>query len=544
MRNPTAIVLVATLALIVTACQSTTGPGTTATPTTAAASPTAGGGGTINVLLTQKVVDLHPLSGQRNAGFLIATMVFQDMLYGVGADNRYEPRLAERWEVSSDAKTWTFHLRRGLKWSDGQPFSSKDVLFTWTMYATPDVSDQAGKLAVLKGRKDYVDGKATTIAGLRAPDENTFVMELDEANSALLSTFAWPVLPIIPQHILGSVPPKELKTHPFFRNPTTSMGPFKLVRWMPDQFIELERNPNYWKPVKADKVFLREMDPNVAVTAIEKGELDIMLTNGDDALRFEKLPNLKVESATSPGVNKVTIRREAAPFNDKRVRQAFLYAIDRKGIIDTVYKGRASVVNTDLRAPGTIPSGIEEYAYNPTKAKQLLAEAKWDANYVYKLAFPVGSNDRKAYTEIIQANLAAVGVKAQITPLESGAFQEAITKRTVDGAAVGGGVYTIDGNSVAAPLNCSRFFPIGENLAHYCNPQVDQMFLQARTVTDTAQRQSIYQQIAKILNDEVSHFWINAADSVYARSAKLTGFRPIGDSTTFTVHIADWAKSQ
>ncbi|MBM4421176.1 MAG: ABC transporter substrate-binding protein [Chloroflexi bacterium] len=544
MKFSPAIGLLLTGALIVTACQPTAGTGTSPTSAPAAATPAAGGGGTINVLLTQKVVDLHPLSGQRNAGFLIATMVFQDMLYAVGADNKYEPRLAERWEVSSDAKTWTFHLRKGIKWSDGQPFSSKDVLFTWTRYATPDASDQAGKLAVLKGRKDFVDGKTPTIAGLRAPDANTFVMELDEPNSALLSTFAWPVLPIIPEHILGNVPPKDLKTHAFFRNPTVSMGPFKLVRWLPDQFIEMERNPNYWKPVKADKVFLREMDPNVAVTAVEKGELDVMLTNGDDALRLERLPNLKVEAATSPGINKITIRREAAPFNDKRVRQAFLHAIDRKGIIDTVYKGRASIVNTDLRAPGTIPSGLDEYAYNPAKARQLLADAKWDPNYVYKLAYPVGSNDRKAYTEIIQANLAAVGVKSQITPLESGAFQEAITKRTVDGAAVGGGVYLIDGNSVAAPVNCNRFFPIGENLAHYCNPQVDQLFLQARTITDQTQRLALYQQIAKILNDEVSHFWISASDSVYARSTRLTGFRPNGDSTTFTVGIADWAKAQ
>lgn len=524
------------LALLVAACQAPP----TASPS---AAPTAASGGTLNVLLTQKIVDLHPLSGQRNAGFLIATMAFQDMLYAVGADNKYEPRLAERWELSSDAKTYTFHLRKGLKWSDGQPFSSKDVLFTWKMYMTPDASDQAGKLTTVKGRKDYVDGKTTTPAGLRAPDDNTFIMELDEANSALLSTFAWPPLPIIPEHVLSAVAPKDLKTHPFFRAPTTSMGPFRFVRWQPDQFVELERNPNYWKPVKADRVFLREMDPNVAITALEKGELDIMLTNGDDAARLETLPNIKVESASSPGLNKVTFTPEKAPFNDKRVRQAFLYAIDRKGIIATVYKGKASIVNTDLRAPGTVPSGLEEYTYNPTKAKQLLTDAKWDPNYVYKLSFPVGSKDRQAYAEIIQANLAAVGVKTQLMPLESGAFQEAITKRTVDGAAVGGGVYTIDGNSLSAPLNCNRFFPTGENLAWYCNPRVDQLFLQARSVTGEAQRNAIYQEIAKILNDEVSHLWINAADSVYARSAKLTGFKPIGDSTTFTVNIADWGKS-
>ncbi|HEV8534608.1 MAG TPA: ABC transporter substrate-binding protein [Candidatus Limnocylindria bacterium] len=467
------------------------------------------------------------------------TLVY-DALVALAPDDTYESRLASGYTVSPDATTYTFRLRPNVKWSDGQPFTSKDVAFTFKLLMTPDVSAHAAKLTDVKGRADFVAGKTTEVTGFRTPDTNTFVIELERPNSALISALSWPFIGILPEHVLGQVPPKSLATHQFFLAPTVGLGPFKFVKWETDQYIELDRNPSYWRSVSIDKIFIREMAADVANAALEKGELDIAITNAQDADRLDKLPKVTVDSAPNPGINLISLANDKAPFNDVRVRQALLYAIDRKGIINTVHGGRGTIVNTHMRAPGTVPQGLEAYDYSPTKAKQLLADAKWDPSYVIKMQWIKGVKDRDQTNEIVQANLAAVGVKMELQPYERGPLLDAYRLRTFDATAYGGGIYTIDGDSVTVPIACAQAYPKGTNITHYCNQRVDDLLARARSISDEAEKKRLYQEVAKISNTEVTNLWLNVADTLYARSDRLKGFKPYGDFTQFLLTASSW----
>ena len=542
MRNPLAssraFALAVASALLIGACAAppSTAPGTSPT---AATTGQAASGGTLTVQFPLKPRSFNPLGQPLSSDQMVMTLVY-DGLVALAPDDTYESRLASGYTVSPDAKTYTFRLRPNLKWSDGTAFTADDVLFTFKLLMTPDISAHAAKLSDVKGRADFIAGKSTDVPGLRASDPNTFVIELDKPNSALISALSWPFIGILPKHVLGQVAPKDLATHRFFLAPTVGLGPFKFVKWETDQYVELEKNPNYWRPVKIDRIFLREMTADAASAALEKGELDIAITNAQDADRLDKLSKVTVDSAPNPGINLISLANDRPAFKDVRVRQALLYAIDRKGIIQTVHAGRGTIVNTHMRAPGTVPSGLEAYDYNPTKAKQLLAEAKWDPNYVIKMQWIKGVKDRDQTNEIVQANLAAVGVKMELQPFERAPLLEAYSKRTFDATAYGGGIYTIDGDSVTVPIACAQAYPKGTNITHYCNAKVDELLDKARSISDEAEKKRLYQEVAKITNAEVTNLWLNVADTLYARNDRLKGFRPYGDFTQFLLTAWNW----
>src|SRR5438067_9018201 len=219
-----------------------------AAPTVAAVAGTAvanaSSGSTLNIYLYQKPKNWNPLAPPNGPDTQVMTLI-DDALLLVNDRYQYEPRLAEQWSVSPDARTFTFNLRRGLKWSDGHAFSARDVLFTYKLLANPaSGSAQSAKFDHVVGIADYRSGKNTDVTGFRAPDDNTFVVELDQPNAAFISSISWPFYAILPEHTLGSADMKTLTDHPFFKNPTVGIGPYRFVRYETDQFVALEKNRN------------------------------------------------------------------------------------------------------------------------------------------------------------------------------------------------------------------------------------------------------------------------------------------------------------
>jgi peptide/nickel transport system substrate-binding protein len=468
-------------------------------------------------------------------------LAMNDMLVMIAPDNTYMPRLAESWDISADATTYTFHLRKGLKWSDGEPFSSKDVLFTFKLYMNPDSSNLVDTFAEVAGAADFKEHKTTSPEGLTAPDDNTFVMKLSGPDSEFLSTQVWPLLPIMPEHVLGTKNPKDLANDPWFRAPTTGMGPFKFVKWETDQFVEMERNPNYWKPVSIERMFFREADPNVAVAGMVAGDIDLMEPAASDIETLQTSGSVQIESAPDTGIIIIAPLMEKPPFDNVKVRQAFLYAMDRQGVVDTVFKGHASIVNTHMRIAKYLPTDLNPYAHDPAKAKQLLKEANWDPSYEWKIQWATGNKIREQIATILAANLQEVGVNAVLAPSEDGGFQETLTDRKGQGASfLGGGVYTVGAGAIETVLSCDRWWPKGENFSFYCNPEVDRLFKEAKATTDEAVKASNYGQIARITNEEINDFWITVQDTTYAHTTRLHGFKPTGSFTDFLSTIADW----
>jgi len=508
-------------------------------PTVVAA---ATGANTLNIYLYQKPKNWNPLAPPNGPDTQVLTLI-SDVLLMVNDKYEYEPRLAEKWTASTDAKTFTFNLRSGLKWSDGEPFSSKDVVFTYRLLANPaSGSAHSAKFDHVVGIADYRSGKATDVAGFRAPDPNTFVVELDQPNAAFISSISWPFYGILPEHTLGTADIKTLGDHPFFKNPTIGLGPFRFVRYETDQFVELEKNPNYRGSVGFDRVFLKPVTTDVATAQLEKGEMQLVQISPTDVDRLKSVASVKIESKPGPGIILMAVDLDGAPhLKDKRVRQAMLYAIDRAGIVNSVLAGQASITNTHIMGPaGAIPADLQKYEYSPDKARQLLKDASWNPDQVIKIQWIPGIRDRDATVQIVQAQLQAVGIKVELNPLEAGPLVENHKNRTFDLSLYGGGLYTIDGDSTSVPNQCDQAYPAGGNNAHYCNTEVDAAFARGRATADVAQRNQAYQQIAKIQNDEVPYIWLYVPSAVWAYSAKLQNYKPHGELTYGFWNASEW----
>jgi ABC-type transport system substrate-binding protein len=511
-----------------------------ASAATAVAAPS-GGGGALNIYLYQKPKNWNPMAPANGPDTQVETLIY-DALLMVNDRYEYEPRLAEKWTSSPDARTFTFNLRTGLKWSDGEPFSSRDVLFTYKSLANAaSGSAHAPKFDHVVGIADFRSGKTGDVAGFRAPDANTFVVELDQPNAAFISSISWPFYGILPEHILGSADIKTLADNPFFMNPTVGMGPFTFVRYETDQFVELARNPNYRAPVALDRIFLKPVTTDVATAQLEKGEMQLGQISPTDLDRLKSLPTLKIDSKPGPGIVLMAVAVDQPYLQDKRIRQAMLYAIDRGGIVSQVLSGQASITNTHVMGPPeAIPSDLNKYEYNPDRARQLLKDAGWDPERTIKIQWIQGIRDRDATVQIVQGQLQAVGMKVELNPLEAGPLVENHKNRTFDLSLYGGGLYTIDGDSTSVPYQCDQAYPAGGNNAHYCNADVDAAFAQARGTSDPAQRNQAYQQVAHLTNDEVPYIWLYVPSAVWASSAKLQNFKPHGEFTYGFWNAAEW----
>ncbi|MBK8050944.1 MAG: hypothetical protein IPK16_29920 [Anaerolineales bacterium] len=157
-----------------------------------------------------------------------------------------QPLLAESWETPDGGKTWIFKLRQDVKWHDGEPFTADDVVFTYNLYADPAVASiYAPKLVDVLGYQDFRDGKATSLAGVTKVDDYTVQVELEGPRPLWVDLLNISIS-ILPKHILGDVPAAELQQHPYWTENRVGTGPFKWVKYEPDQSVELARNEEYF----------------------------------------------------------------------------------------------------------------------------------------------------------------------------------------------------------------------------------------------------------------------------------------------------------
>ena len=521
------------------------------TPAPAAAQPTVAATAA-PAASTSSATDAHIAIQVKPTGFYtlqfiaqqISTLFF-DKLLTVADDWSLQPRLAESWELAPDAKSVTFHLRKGLKWSDGQPLTARDIYFTFKSTMDARTAAAPGPTSIITGYQDFRDGKIDAPPGLVVVDDNTFKINFDTPNAGFIPSISFLGFQILPEHILGSVDPSQLQQHPFFQNPTVGSGPFTFVKYETDQYVQVERNPNFWGPApKLQRIFVHTATSDVATAQLQKGEILHTQISVSDTETIKNTPGLKVANKPAAGIFLMAPMFDGQKFHDKRVRQALVYAIDRQGIVDQVLKGYGRVVNSHIIGPDwAINPNLNTYAYNPDKAKSLLQEAGWDPNTPVVINWMAGQGGADVQNSLLiaQSQLQAVGIKADFQPLERGPLLDAITKRNFDLVAYGGGVYTVDPDSTSYVLMCQFAQPKGANNPAYCNPEVDRLFMEGRATTDQAQRAKAYQQASALINEDVSHVWLFVADAIYGYSDKLQAYKPHGDFNSAYWNSHEWS---
>lgn len=316
-----------------------------------------------------------------------------------------EPELATDWAANDDYTVWTFNLREGVTWHDGEAFTAADVVFSLNLAMNPDAATSFPGFSQLS---------RDTVAEVRAVDDLTVEFVLTQPNPRLPYNLI--LLWILPEHALADLNPADYQSSDWFFTEAIGTGPFMHEEFQRDQFWALTANPNYWRgEPQLDRLINRYFtDETSAVLALEAGEIDFTYASGDVALGFEGNTAYTVFSGPS-GVTNYLIYNERDPrFADIRVRQAFMYAIDRQAIAETVLRGTAQPVPCIGAFPAMYPAAeaLNDYAYNPDLARQLLAEAGYDASQPLEIMTYYDSQFHADAMAAMQAFLADVGINA------------------------------------------------------------------------------------------------------------------------------------
>ena len=431
---------------------------------------------------------------------VFSALVALDLNYKVFGD------LAESWEVSDDSTVYTFHLREGVKWHDGEPFTAEDVVFTFSLASDPTSgSNRTSALESILGAQESVAGEADTLEGVRAIDDLTVEIELTEPNSYFLVSLAQSIF-MVPEHVLGSMAPEDIPSSDFSLNSPVGTGPYRLVDFdSVNQVVTYHAYSDYhWGEPKISRVeWVHIPQPDSQIVAFANGEIDYApwhIWNEGHFKQAIAVPSLQNLPRTWANIGGLAINVSQPYFQDPRVRQAIFHAIDRRQFLSDTGYNRVYNGYFDLAAWAKNPDVdfVELYPYDPERARELLAEAGWDPNQeVILYATVTGIDDTRL---AVQQMLGDVGIKVQIEQVEVATTDKAIYKDeppTFDLYMHG---ISLDdpGLGVASSLGCDSAL----NGFGYCNPELDALFDQDRAATTVEERVEILQQIEALMADE------------------------------------------
>lgn len=454
----------------------------------------------------------------------------------VGLDSRLEPvpRLATKWERSSDGKIVTFTLRPNVTWHDGTPFTAQDVAFTFqAIRETEGASPWKAYMA--------------SVDSLSTPDAHTVVVTYREPYAPALT--AWTV-GIVPKHIHDG---GELTKSPGNREPVGT-GPYKLSRWEPGKRILLQANGAWWygRPYIDSIELVLDVPAERMVESLVDGQLDVASIEVlDDWSNRVQAPEFRDKFEASDVIESrfrsIAWNVQRPVLADKRVRRALTHALNRGRVIDDVLLGQARSMSAPFfpNMFGADPS-IAPYPFDLDRAVKLLDEAGHPAKPRaprFSLDVIALESQRSVVTDstmgIFRNDLRAIGVELTFTYLPAGEYFDRITVRDFD-AAYFGWLPDIPDPDPFALLH-STMIAAGTNYAGYANPDVDRLLEDARAATARDERKALYHQLHRILHDELPYTTLYAPYGHYAWSRRVRGVSPhdIGAQPRFP-GVARW----
>src|SRR3954463_14853667 len=433
-----------------------------------------------------------------------------DGLTAFDAAANVKPALAERWDVSPDGRVYTFHLRRGVKFHDGTPFTARQVRSSWLRVLDPKAKSGRGEpLYPIVGAKEYAQGTGKRLDGVVIRDDSTVVVTLKEPNAIFPKLLAMPVGAIVPENAGADLSDKPIGT-----------GPWKLVEWKHDDYLLFARNPDYWGgPPHAESLRARIIaDPSTAVAEFESGNVSILRVPPSEARDWTendaRKPMLKSVAALQLAYVATNVTR--GPLTDPRVRQAINYAVDVPRIVERLVGGRGT------HAAGVVPPSLpgfdstrKAYPYDPAKAKQLLAQAGHAAGIDVELWCSTNPTYVRI-AETLQAYLAQVGVRAKIIQREAAATRSAARKGETDMILKDWYADYPDAENFLGPLLTSASKGVGGNVSFFANPEYDHLVDSARRELDDAQRTDLYKQADAIAEREAPMVFLYFYNDLYA----------------------------
>lgn len=461
-------------------------------------------GGTLQSLLWPEPPGIMTGQFLQSSAILPSTKIFESLL-SYDFQLNPKPNLAESWTIAPDGKRYTFKLRKNVKWHDGKPFTADDVVFTFGEYLI-DVHPRAKTVF-----------ERTKVAKI---DDHTVEFTLQEPFSPLIRSFDLGTL-IVPAHLYKGT---DFRKNPYNTKPVGT-GPFKFKEWKRGEYIHLVRNDDYWRsglPYLKEIYYRFVPDAASRAMALESQQMHLATQNDLELLDVNRLAKMPGISVTNKGwewgspIVWIEMNTRKAPFNDKRFRQAVMYALDRNFMRDNVFQGYAKTATGPIHSDSPFyEPNVRKYEFDPAKAEALLDEMglKRGANgmrtTVKLLGLPYGEMWNRA-AEYTRQALRKVGVDVVLEPSDAAGWADRTRNWNFEMT-----MYFLTTLSDPA-LGVSRTFMsdnqrqgvLFTNHSGYANPKVDDLFRRAAMTVNEAERKKLYSEVQQIMVDEAAVAWL------------------------------------
>ena len=466
----------------------------------------------ITVALQLEPPHLDPTSAAAGAiDSVLYSNVFEGLTRFMG-DGSIVPGLASSWEISDDGLTYTFKLHDGVKFHDGTTMDAEDVKFSLDRIGAEDSANAQKALYA-------------AISEVNVIDPLTVEVKLSEPNGSMLFNLAWGDAVIVAPESIENIKQNPIGT-----------GAFKFDSWAQGDKIELSKNPDYWgTPAKLDKATFKFIsDPTAAFASMMAEDVDVFsqFPAPENLPQFEADPRFQVLIGSTEGETILSTNNKMAPFDNVKVREAIAHAIDRQAIIDGAMFGYGTPIGTHF-APHN-PAYIDltgMSSFDPEKAKALLAEAGFPDGFETTLDLPPPSYARRG-GEIIAAQLAAVGIKAEIRNVEWAQWLETVFKGKNFGLTIVSHTEPMDIGIYAKP---DYYF-------QYDNPAFQELMTKLNSTTDDAMRTQMMADAQRMISEDYVNGYLFQLAATSVAKAGVQGLWNNAPTQATDLTAVSWAE--
>lgn len=430
------------------------------------------------------------------------------------SDGEMIPAVAEKYELSEDGTTYTFTLREGVKFHNGQTVTAEDVVYSINRCA-----------AVPEGQEKPLVAAFSAVKSVEALDEKTVAVTIAQRDLEFIS------------YMTAAIIPAD------YENQDTApvgTGPFRFVSRTPQQDFVMERFEDYWgAPAWLDKVTYKICEnADALVMNLNGGSIDLC-AHLTSAQASQLNQNFQVLEGTMNLVQAIYLNNQAKPFDNQLVRQALCYAIDRQGIMDMVADGHGTAVGSSIYPAFTkyfLPELVDKYPHDVAKAKELLAQAGYPDGFDMTISVPNNYQPHMDTAEVVAEQLREAGINVTIQPVEWSTWLDTIYNGRQFQATVVG----VDAANMTARAMLERFTSdYGKNFINYNNPAYDALFQKAINAQDEAGQTDLYKQMETMLADTAANVYIQDLSDLVAMRQDLGGlkFYPIYVLDLSTVYL-------